>query len=160
MHKFKDQTDRILSVTTESALFDTLVPKDHAFRKLKEAIDWDTLLAPYTKLYSHTGATAIDVTCGLRALIIQFWDDYSDREMEQALQENMAVRWFCGFGIEEQMPRHSYFGKLRRRIGTKGIADLFRAVTEEMESQGLVGNVFTFIDASTIHHQDCSLERA
>jgi IS5 family transposase len=150
MHTFSERTDRALSVTTESALFDTLVPKDHAFRKLKEIIDWDTLLSPYTKKYSHTGTNSIDVTCGLRALIIQFWDDYSDRQMEQALQENMAVRWFCGFGIEAQMPRHSYFGKLRKRIGTKGIADLFASVREEMECHGLVGNVFTFIDASTI----------
>ncbi len=150
MHKFHERTNRLLTVTTESALFDTLIPKDHAFRKLAEIIDWDTLLAPYVAYYSTTGASSIDVTCGIRALIIQFWDDYSDRQMEQALQENIAVRWFCGWGIEEVAPRHSYFGKLRKRLGTERIADLFREVTAEMERHGLVGNVFTFIDASTI----------
>jgi transposase, IS5 family len=150
MHKFHERTDRTLTVTTESALYDTLIPKDHAFRRLTEIIDWDTLLAPYVAYYSHTGTSSIDVTCGIRALIIQFWDDYSDRQMEQALQENIAVRWFCGWGIEERTPRHSYFGKLRKRLGTKRIADLFKAVNEEMERHGLVGNVFTFIDASTI----------
>jgi len=150
MHKFHDRTNRLLTVTTEDALFDVLIPRDHAFRKLKEIIDWDTLLAPYVEYYSNTGRSSIDVTCGIRALIIQFWDDYSDREMEQALQENIAVRWFCGFGIEETMPRHSYFGKLRKRLGAKRIADLFKAVREEMERYGLVGDVFTFIDASTI----------
>lgn len=150
MHSFHDRSNRTLSVTDESALFDLLVPQDHAFRTLKKLIDWDTLLAPYAAYYSHTGTSSIDVTCGLRALIVQFWDDYSDREMERALQENMAVRWFCGFGIEEKMPRHSYFGKLRKRLCTKRIADLFKAVNEEMERYNLVGNVFTFIDASTI----------
>lgn len=150
MHKFHNRTDRVLTVTTESELFAALIPTDHAFRKLKEIIDWDTLLAPYVEHYSHTGTSSIDVTCGIRVLIIQFWDDYSDRQMEQALQENIAVRWFCGFGIEETTPRHSYFGKLRKRLGTKCIADLFKAVNEEMARHGLVGNVFTFIDASTI----------
>jgi hypothetical protein len=59
MHKFHERTDRTLTVTTESALYDTLIPKDHAFRRLTEIIDWDTLLAPYVAYYF----TATSSTC-------------------------------------------------------------------------------------------------
>ena len=86
----------------------------------------------------------------MKALLIQFWEDYSDREMEKCVRENLAVRFFCGFGLMETTPDHSYFGKLRKRMGTKRIADLFEGVNALLEGYGLFGNVFTFIDASTI----------
>ena len=70
--------------------------------------------------------------------------------MEKALKENLAVKWFCGFGLTEPTPDFSYFSKLRKRIGTKRIATMFQDINQTLESHGLFGNVFTFIDASTI----------
>lgn len=70
--------------------------------------------------------------------------------MEQAVRENLAVRWFCGFSLSDTTPDHSYFGKLRKRIGTKRVATFFKEVSATLESRGLFGNVFTFIDASSI----------
>jgi IS5 family transposase len=87
---------------------------------------------------------------GVKALLVQFWEDYSDREMENALRENVAVRWFCDYGLVEDTPDHTYFSKLRTRLGTKGIADLFQKINQILEQHGLFGNVFTFIDASAI----------
>jgi len=83
-------------------------------------------------------------------LLVQFWEDYSDREMEHAVRENMAVRWFCGFSLTHITPDHSYFGKLRDRVGTKHLADRFKEVGRILESKGLVGKTFSFIDASSI----------
>lgn len=150
MHKYSDRTERMFIPKTESEFFNTIIPENHPFRILNQIIDWDTLIAPFLDSYSATGAPSIEVTRGVKALVIQFWEDYSDRQMKQALRENMAVRWFCGWGISEETPGHTYFTKLRKRLGTKRIADLFKRVTEEMGRQGLIGNVFTFIDASTI----------
>jgi IS5 family transposase len=70
--------------------------------------------------------------------------------MEQAVRENLAVRWFCGFSLTEATPDYSYFSKLRARIGTKRVACFFEEVNAILESRGLFGNVFTFIDTSTI----------
>ena len=100
--------------------------------------------------YSTLGANGIDVSRGVKALLIQFWENYPDREMEKAIKENLAVRWFCGFGLREQTPDYSYFSKLRKRVGTKRMADLFKHVNATLESCGLFGNTFTFIDASSI----------
>ena len=85
-----------------------------------------------------------------KALLIQFWEDYSDRQMENAVRENIAIRWFCGFGLTEITPDYSYFSKLRKRIGTKQAANLFNQVNEILKGYGLFGNVFTFIDAAAI----------
>jgi len=139
-----------LFTSTEEEIFEKLIKEDHAFRKLKKIIDFEELIAPYRKLYSDTGAEGIDVIKGFKALLIQFWEDYSDREMEKVLEENVAVKWFCGFALLEKTPDHSYFGKLRKRLGTKNMADIFNGVNNHLRAKGLFGDVFKFIDASSI----------
>ena len=144
-----EKTSRML-LSTEQELFDRIVDAKHPFRRLNEIIDFPALIEPMRATYSTLGANGIDVEKGVKALLIQFWEDYSDREMEKAVLENLAVRWFCGFSLTEETPDHSYFSKLRKRIGTKRVARFFAEVNAVLDSLGLFGNVFTFIDASTI----------
>lgn len=139
-----------LLLTSEAELFNTIIDAKHPFRRLNEILDFGTLVSPMRAVYSTMGPNGIDVECGVKALLIQFFENYSDREMERALRENLAVRWFCGFGLSEVTPDHSYFGKLRKRIGTKRVATFFKEVNATLEARGLFGNVFTFIDASSI----------
>lgn len=139
-----------LFTSTEEEIIEKIVKEDHAFRKLSKAIDFKKIVYPYRKLYSNTGAKGINIVKGFKTLLIQFWEDYSDREMEKVLEENVAVKWFCGFSLLEKTPDHSYFGKLRKRIGTENIADIFNTVNQELRNKGLFGDVFKFIDASAI----------
>jgi len=135
---------------TEEEIIEKIVDTEHVFRKLDEIINFEDLFTPFQKLYSTTGAEGIDVVKGLKALLIQFWEDYSDRQMEKALKENVAIKWFCGFKLTEETPTHSYFSKLRDRIGTKNIADIFKQVNIQLKDKGLFGDFFKFIDASSI----------
>jgi len=149
MQPLKDKTTKMF-FGTEEEVFNLLVKEDHAFRKLNKVIDFPELTNPLRNLYSEAGTTGIDIEKGFRALLLQFWEDYSDREMENAVKENIAIRWFCGFGLSEVTPDHSYFGKLRKRLGTENIACIFNEVNETLRSKGLFGDVFKFIDASAI----------
>lgn len=144
-----NKTNKML-FQTEYEIFKVIVPADHPFRRLNEMIDFVELIAPLADCYSEFGAQGISLESGFKTLLVQFWEDYSDRQNEKALRENMAVRWFCGFGLTEQTPDHSFFGKLRARIGTKRLADLFNAINEILAERGLFGDFFTFIDASSI----------
>lgn len=135
---------------TEDEIFDKLVIQNNPFRKIKELVNFSELAEPLRELYSDSGNTGFDVEKGLKALVVQMWEDYSDREMESAVRENICIRWFCGFGLTEETPDHTYFCKLRKRIGAKRMADMFNQVNEIMKGYGLFGNVFTFIDASSI----------
>src|SRR2546422_2627723 len=139
-----------LLLTTEEELFNRIVDEKHPFRRLNAIIDFPALIEPLCNLYSTLGQTGVDVEKGFKALLIQFWEDYSDREMEKAVRENLAIRWFSGFGLMEETPDHTYFCKLRARIGTKRLATIFTAVNQTLEAKGLFGNIFTFIDASSI----------
>jgi len=149
MLKPNDQTSAML-LKTEAEIFDKIIASDHAFRKLKTLINFEEITAPLRTLYGDTGALGLPVEKGFLSLLIQFWEDYSDREMEKCVKENMAVRWFAGFGLLEDTPDHTYFCKLRKRIGPKKLSEIFRSINAHFESLGLFGNVFTFIDASAI----------
>lgn len=144
-----DKTSKML-LTTEAELFDKLIAKDDPFRKLEKIINFDELIEPLRECYSDNGQKGIDVVKGFKALLVQFWEDYSDREMEKALRYNMAIRWFCQFSLTEDTPDHSYLGKLRKRIGPKRLADIFNKVNQILKQYGLFGNVFHFVDASAI----------
>ena len=74
---------------------DKLVRSDHAYRKIEDLIDFKDLAKNLESCYSKNGAPGFPVEQGVRCLILQFMEDYSDRQMEAALQENVAVKWFC-----------------------------------------------------------------
>ena len=129
MVKISPQNSKLF-LTTEEKILEKLVKKDHPFRKLNEIIDFEKIISPYRKLYSDIGAEGIDIIKGFKALLIQFWEDYSDRQMEKALEENVAIKWFCGFQLLEKVPDHTYYCKLRKRLGAKRIADIFNQINE------------------------------
>lgn len=149
MQKYSEKTSAMV-MKTETEVFDLIVPVDHPFRRLNSILNFSDLVRPLRSLYSDLGTTGLDVEKGFRALLIQFWENYSDREMERCLRENLAVRFFCGFGLTEETPVYSYFTKLRSRIGAEKLADMFNQINEQLRHAGLFGDVFTFIDASAI----------
>ena len=82
--------------------------------------------------------------------MLQYIEDISDRELARFLQENLAGKLFCGFELGEATPDYSYFSVLRKRIGTERLASLFNKVRDGMKSRGVIREVFTFVDASSL----------
>ena len=129
---------------------DELVPANHPYRQLDQLLSFAQLSAPYQHLYSGLGPKAKGVEFGLRALVLQFLEDLSDREMERYLQENNAGKWFCELTLTEKSPDHSYFGDFRKRLGTTRLMNLFNQVRNSLKSMNLIREVFTFVDASQL----------
>jgi len=147
--KHTNKTIKMIT-TNEEEILEKMVKEDNVFRKINDLVNFYDIISPYYMLYSNTGTKGINIVKGFKCLLVQFWEDYSDREMEKALECNVAVKWFCGFELLEETPDHSYFGKLRKRLGTKNIADIFNKVNEVLKDKGYFGEVFKFIDASSI----------
>jgi len=127
-----------------------LLKSDHPYRDLKSVFDVSTVVGQFTGLYSPLGRTGYPLSQGLSSLVIQFLEDYSDRQMERALAENVAVKWYCGFGLADETPDHTYFCNLRKRLGTKAIGNVFSAVRDAFKARGWVSEVFQFVDATAI----------
>lgn len=127
---------------------ETLVRVNHPYRKLLSIINFSEFCRPLHSLYKDFGRPGYHVEGGFAALVLQWMEDLSDRELERFLQENVAGKYFCGFGLTEKTPDHSYFCELRKKIGTKRLSELFTILGHKLKDKGLVCEVFTFVDAS------------
>jgi hypothetical protein len=76
----------------------------------------------------------------------------SERGLCAEVQVNLAYRWFCGLGIEDNIPDHSVFSRARHERFRE--ADVFRLVFEKVVAKciaaGLVGGEAFSVDASLI----------
>lgn len=128
-----------------------LVRKDHPYRKLLSIINFSELCKPLKKLFREDfGRPGYHVESGFASLVLQWMEDLSDRELERFLQENNAGKYFCGFSLTEKVPDHTYFCNLRKKIGTSELCKLFNMLGDKLKEKGLITNVFTFVDASSM----------
>lgn len=127
-----------------------MVRPDHPYRVLASSIPFEELCAPLEDLYSKAGRKGYPASTMFKALLLQWMEDLSDRELERFLQENLAGKLFCGFELGDPTPDHSSFEVMRARLGTEGLAGLFNRVRRSLMDAGLIREVFTFVDATQL----------
>jgi len=126
-----------------------LVRNKYPYRKLLQKVDFRTLCKPLKKLFNEeVGRKGYHIESGFACLVLQWTEDVSDRQLERFLEKNVAAKLFCGFSLLEKTPDHSYFSLLRQKIGAERVAKLFRKLDSQLRRNGLVSNVFRFVDAS------------
>ena len=132
---------------------DEVVPAEHPVRQIDAMLDLSWVhkeLAPY---YSHTGRPSVDPVLMIRMLIVGYaFAIRSERRICAEVQVNLAYRWFCRLGIEDNIPDHSIFSRARHERFRE--SDIFRRVFEAVVglciAAGLVGGEGFSIDASLI----------
>ena len=117
-------------------LLETLVKPDHAYRTVLQTVDFKSFCKPLETAF--------------KCILLQQWEDLSDRQMERFLQENNAAKLFCGFGLLDQTPDHSFFGRVRDRVGIDKMVELFNRITKQLKSQNVVSEAFTFVDSTSV----------
>lgn len=134
----------------EIVSIDQLVSKNHPYRKLKACIDFNAIIASVHVKKSDVGADGYGLECLILCLLLQFMENLSDRLFERFMAENLAGKWFCGFGINEKTPDYSSFCKFRKKIGCKNISLIFEEVKRQLAQKGYIAEVFTFVDATAL----------
>jgi transposase len=129
------------------------VPSGHLLRLIDGVLDLGDLRRLLAPFYSHTGRPSIDPELMMRMLIVGYcFGIRSERRLCEDVSLNLAYRWFCRLGLEDQVPDHSTFGK--NRHGRFRDSDLFRQVFETVVRRcivaGLVGGEGFAVDASVI----------
>lgn len=132
---------------------DSRVPIDHLLRRIGSVLDLKDLRRQLKPFYSHTGRPSIDPELMIRMLLIGYcYGIRSERRLCEEVSLNLAYRWFCRLGLEDEVPDHSTFSK--NRHGRFRESDIFRRLFEEvvrgcMEA-GLVGGEGFAVDASVV----------
>ena len=137
-----------MSHQLETISLDELVAPAHRYRYFKQVLTDQFITRQLGGLSNVPGRTGYGIDRLFKCLLLQFMEDLSDRECELFLQENNAGKWFCGFGLAEPVPDHTVLCRVRKRIGTKRLSELFSAMRDELSAHGLVSEVFTFVDAT------------
>ena len=132
---------------------ETIVPLDHLLRGIDNFLDLSDLRDHLSSFYSHTGRPSIDPELMIRMLIVGYsFGIRSERQLCEEVRLNLAYRWFCRLGLEDDVPDHSTFSV--NRHGRFRDSDLFRHVFEGVltrcMNEGLVGGEGFAIDASII----------
>ncbi len=132
---------------------EAVVPDDHLVRAVARVLDLSWVRAELAPHYSHTGRPSIDPVLMIRMLIVGYvFAIRSERALCREVQLNLAYRWFCGLGIEDDIPDHSAFSRARNARFRD--SDIFRHVFEQVVgtciAAGLVGGEGFAVDASLI----------
>ena len=130
-----------------------MVPQNHLLRKIDRFLNFDDLRAHLESFYSHTGRPSIDPELMCRMLIVGYcFGIRSERRLCDEVHLNLAYRWFCQLGIEDNIPNHSTFSKARH--GRFRESNLFRKLFEQVVlrcmREGLVKGEGFAVDASLI----------
>jgi len=134
----------------EMVSIEQLVPEKHTYRRLKKLLDFVRITKSVKVESKKLGAIGYGKIRLVMCLILQFMEDLSDREFERFIGENVAGKWFCGFGLLEKTPDFTTICKFRNLIGTKQMGSIFHEVKRQMQAKNCCGEVFTFIDSAAL----------
>lgn len=130
------------------------------YRPLLETVDFVKLMKPYREIYSNLGRGAYGIETGIKCLLAQIFEDRSDRQMEKMIKYDLRLRYFCGFGLSDKTPDHSWFCRFRERLGTENIEKIHNHIVKVLRDRGLVTDFCSFIDTSEIiRKQNTWIER-
>ena len=139
---------KMLCVTLES-----LMPQEHFLRRLDSLMDFSFIYQRVESLYSHRGRPSIDPVVVVKMLLLGYlYGIDSERRLEQEVRVNIAYRWFLGIDLDEPVPDHSTFSKLRRRKfnGAALFEELFDEVVRKCIEHGLIDGKLLLTDSTHV----------
>ncbi len=102
-----------------------LLSNEHQYSKSKEIFDFSAAEKVLAGIKSGAIYRGYGVGRLFKCLLVQFMEDLSDRELERYVSDSNAGKWFYEFGLREKTPDHSVFSKMRPKIGTESVRDIW-----------------------------------
>ena len=131
-----------------------LVPMDHFLRKLEAALNLSFVYKETKTLYSRKyGRPPIDPVVIVKYLLVGFlYSIPSERQIEQRIQTDVALRWYLGLDLFDRVPDHSTVSQFRRRKPTfrKIFRRLFKEVVRQCIKKGLVSGRVVATDSTHV----------
>jgi transposase len=138
------------------------IPHDHLLRRIDAVLDLSWLRADLAPFYSHTGCPSVDPELMVRMLLIGYcYSIRSERRLCREVELNLAYRWFCRLGLEDQVPHHSTFSVNRhgRFRDSDVLRQVFESIVRRCMASGLVEGEGFAVDASVIEANASRFQR-
>ena len=138
----------------ELVLLEELVPQDHFLRKVDAAVDFSFIHDMCKDLYClDNGRPAIEPELLFKMLLLGYlYGIKSEIKLAQAVNENIAFKWFLGLKLTEKGPDHATISANRvRRFRDNNIAEqIFDEILRQCIAKGLVGGAILYTDSTHI----------
>lgn len=134
------------------ALMAPKLGRNERLDRIAAAVKWDR----FEKLLrclepDGAGRPPFDPLLMLKAVLLQQWYGLSDAELEEALNDRVSFRRFCGLSLQKAAPDHTTLCRFRNRLVAAGLAErLFGEFDRQLESAGLVLKRGTMVDATLV----------
>ncbi|MCE3238929.1 MAG: transposase, partial [Gammaproteobacteria bacterium] len=119
---------------------ESLIPNNHLLRKMDKYINFDFVNKLTEPFYcQNNGRPSIAPELFFRMVTIGYlYGIQSNRQLCEEVRYNLAYRWFCKLNLEDTVPDHSSFTRIRDRIGLDTFNKFFLKITEQCKEVGLV----------------------
>ena len=131
---------------------DRLIPDDHVLVRVDRVLDLSWLRAEVAECYcADNGRPGVDPEVALRLMLAGMLLGIAhDRYLLREAQAHLAIRWFIGYGLHEDLPHHSSLTRIRQRWGEARFKEIFRRTAQAcLEAKVAKGEV-VHVDASLI----------
>ena len=137
-----------------------LVPDDHPLKRVDQVLDLSWLHDEVQDCYCQTnGRASIDPESALRLMLAGYLEGIvPDRKLMRRAQTDIAIRWFAGYRLHEELPDHSSLTRIRQRWGAERFRGIFRRTVGACVRAGLADGKTVHVDATLIR-ADASWER-
>ena len=131
-----------------------LVPEGHFLRKLEATLDLSFVREETAQLYNgRYGRPPIAPVVLVKYLLVGYlYGIPSERQIEQRIQTDVALRWYLGLDLFDRAPDHSTISQLRRRKPSfrKVFRRLFEEVVRQCIEKGLVSGRLAATDSTHV----------
>jgi transposase len=137
-----------------------LVPDDHILKRVDRVLDLSWLRDEVADCYCPAnGRPSVDPEAAVRLMLAGFFAGIvHDRKLLREAQVNLAIRWFAGYRLHEQLPDHSSLTRIRQRWGEERFKRIFQRTVQACTKAGLVDGETVHVDA-TLVRADVSWKR-
>ena len=129
-----------------------LIPDDHVLKRVDKVLDLSWLRDEVRDCYCQdNGRPGIDPEAAVRLMLAGLFEGIvHDRKLMRQAQVNIAIRWFAGYRLQENLPDHSSLTRIRQRWGAEQFKRIFLRVVAACVEAGLVGGETIHNDATLI----------
>ena len=144
-HKERDQLELFITGSLRQ-----LIPDEHVLARVDRVLDLSWLRQEVANCYClDDGRPGIDPEVAVRLMLAGLLTGIAhDRKLMREAQVNVAIRWFIGYGLHEELPDHSTLTRIRQRWGEERFRKIFKRTLEACLRAKIVTGEIVHIDAS------------
>jgi transposase len=111
----------------------SLIPEDHILKRVDAVLDLSWLHEEVKHLYcENNGRPSIDPEVALRLMLAGLFQGIvHDRKLMREAQVNIALRWFAGYKLDQDLPSHSSLTRIRQRWGAERFKRIFERTVKK-----------------------------